>query len=43
VEQWLILEKEAEESTHLNELDIKKPLVVTISQRSDELRLYNVV
>jgi hypothetical protein len=28
---------------HLNELDVRKPLVVSISQRSEELRLYNLV
>jgi hypothetical protein len=43
VKQWLILEKEAENSTYLNELDVRKPLVVFISQRSEELRLYNPV
>jgi hypothetical protein len=30
-------------STHLNELDARKPLVVSISQKSEELRLYNLV
>jgi hypothetical protein len=30
-------------STHLIELDLRNPLVVSISQRSEELRLYNVV
>jgi hypothetical protein len=30
-------------STHLNELNVRKPLVVSISQRSEELRLYNLV
>jgi hypothetical protein len=39
----LILEKEAEKSTYLSELDVRKPLVVSISQRSEELRLYNRV
>jgi hypothetical protein len=29
--------------THLNELHVRKPLVVSISQRSEELRLYNLV
>jgi electron transfer flavoprotein alpha/beta subunit len=28
---------------YLNELDVKKPLVVSISQRSEEQRLYNLV
>jgi hypothetical protein len=27
----------------MNELDVRKPLVVSTSQRSEELRLYNVV
>jgi hypothetical protein len=30
-------------SAYLNELDVRKPLVVSISQRSEELRLYNLV
>jgi hypothetical protein len=30
-------------STHLNELHVRKPLVVSISQRSEELRLDNLV
>jgi hypothetical protein len=29
--------------TYLNELDVRKPLVVSISHRSEELRLYNLV
>jgi electron transfer flavoprotein alpha/beta subunit len=43
VKQGLILEQEAEKSTYLNELDAREPLVVSISQRSEELRLYNLV
>jgi hypothetical protein len=39
----LILEYEAEKGTHLNELDVRKPLVVSTSQRSEELRIYNLV
>ncbi len=39
----LILEIKAEKRSCLNELDVRKPLVVSISQRSDKLRLYNVV
>ncbi len=34
---------ESWKSTHLNELDAKKPLVVYISQRGEELGLYNLV
>jgi hypothetical protein len=30
-------------STHLNELDDRKPLVVSISQGSEEARLYRLV
>jgi hypothetical protein len=33
----------AEKSTYLIELDVRKPLVVSVSQRSEELRLYNLV
>jgi hypothetical protein len=33
----------AVKSAYLHELDVRKPLVVTISQRSEELRLYNLV
>jgi hypothetical protein len=43
VKQGLILEQEAEKSAYLNELDVRKSLVVSISQRSEELRLYNLV
>jgi hypothetical protein len=43
VKQGLILEWEAEENTHLNRLDVRKPLVVSISRRSEKLRLYNLV
>jgi hypothetical protein len=32
-----------EKSTYLNELDVRKQLVVSISQRREELRLYNLV
>jgi hypothetical protein len=35
--------EEVEKSTSLNELDFRKPLVVSISRRSEELRLYNLV
>jgi hypothetical protein len=30
-------------STYLNELNVRKPLEVSISQRSEEMRLNNVV
>jgi hypothetical protein len=43
VKQGLILGKEAEEIIDLNELGVRKPLVVSISQRSEELRLYILV
>jgi hypothetical protein len=37
------MEYEAETSTYLNELDDRKPLVVSITQRGEELRLHNPV
>jgi hypothetical protein len=44
VKQGLIQGYEAEKkNTYLTELDFRKPLVVSISQRSEELRLYNLV
>jgi hypothetical protein len=43
VEQGLLVEYEAGKSSYLNELDVRKPLVVSISQSSEELRLYNLV
>jgi hypothetical protein len=43
VKQRSILKEEAEESTYLIELDVRKPLVEFISQRCEELRLYNLV
>ncbi len=42
-ETWVNPGKRSEKSTHLNELVLRKPLVVSISQRSEELRLYNQV
>jgi hypothetical protein len=42
VKLGLILNQEAFKNTYLNELDVRKSLVVSISQ-SEELRLYNVV
>jgi hypothetical protein len=35
--------KRSLKSTYLNELDVRKPLVVFISQGNEELRLYNLV
>jgi hypothetical protein len=35
-------EYEAGNGTYLNELDARKPLVVSISQKSEELRLHNL-
>jgi hypothetical protein len=43
VKQGFILLYKAEKSTYLNELDVRKPLVVSVSQRNEELRLYNLV
>jgi electron transfer flavoprotein alpha/beta subunit len=37
------VEKEAEKSTHLNELNVRKPFVVSISPRIEEMRFYSVV
>jgi hypothetical protein len=37
------LNKEAEITTYLIELEVRKPLVVSISQRIEELILYNLV
>jgi hypothetical protein len=42
VRQWLILEQEAEKSTYLNERDVRKQLVVSIPQKSEEMRNYNL-
>jgi hypothetical protein len=39
----LMLERKAEKNTYVNELGVRKPLVVSISQRSEELRLSNLV
>jgi hypothetical protein len=36
-------DKEAVKNTYLIELDVRKPLVASISHRSEELRLYNLV
>jgi hypothetical protein len=33
----------AEQSTYLNKLNFRKPLVASILQRSEELRLYSLV
>jgi hypothetical protein len=30
-------------TTYVNDLDVRKPLVVYISRRSEELKLYNLV
>jgi hypothetical protein len=44
VKQGLFMEKEAEKkNSHLDALHVREPLVVSISQRSEELRLYNLV
>jgi hypothetical protein len=33
----------SDKGTYLNEHDVRKALVVTVSQRSEELRIYSVV
>jgi hypothetical protein len=43
VKHELFLELKAEKSTYLNEPDARKPLVISISGRSEELRLCNLV
>jgi hypothetical protein len=43
MKQELILELAAEENIYLNALDVIKPLVVSTSQRSEELRLYDTL
>jgi hypothetical protein len=43
VKRGLILGYEPENYTYLNELDILIPLVVSISQKSEELWLKNLV
>jgi hypothetical protein len=43
VKRELILEYEVQKSTDLDELNVRKPLVVSISQISEELRLYKLV
>jgi hypothetical protein len=43
VKHGFILGYKAEESTYLIELVAKEPLVVSVSQRSEELRLNNLV
>ncbi len=40
VEFW---NKNLKKSTYLNELDVRKPLVVSISQRNEKLRFYKLV
>jgi hypothetical protein len=39
----LILEQEVEKSTDLNEFNVIKLLMESTSQRSEELRLYNLI
>jgi hypothetical protein len=39
----LNLEHEAEKFTSLNEFDVRKPLVISISRRREEQRLYSLV
>jgi hypothetical protein len=36
-------DKKLKKRTYLIELDVRKPLVVSISQKSQELRLYKLV
>jgi hypothetical protein len=41
--QGLLQEKEAENSANPSELDFRKPLLLSILQISEELRLYNLL
>ncbi len=43
VKQGLMLGSEAAKCTYLNELNVRKPLVVFISPRSEKRRLYNLL
>jgi hypothetical protein len=43
VKQELIQVEGADKISVMNELDVRKPLVASISQRSEKLRLYNLV
>jgi hypothetical protein len=43
VKPRLILQQDAERSNYLIELDVREPLVVSFSQESEELKLYNLV
>jgi hypothetical protein len=43
MKQGLFLEQETEKCTNLNDLDFRKPLVVSILQSSEEPILYNLV
>jgi hypothetical protein len=43
VKLGFIIELKAGESAYLLELDVRKTFVVSISQSSEELRLYDVV
>jgi hypothetical protein len=43
VKKGLEMDYKAEISAFLNELNNRKPLVVSVSQRIEELRLYNLV
>jgi hypothetical protein len=43
IKQGVILDYESEKQLSLNELDARKPLVVSASKRSEEPRLHNLV
>ncbi len=43
VKRGLIIEYEDVKGTYLIEFDVRKPLVVSISQKNEELRFYNLV
>jgi hypothetical protein len=43
VKQGLILAQEAEKVAYLNQLNARKPFVVSISQKREKLRLYSLL
>jgi hypothetical protein len=43
VKQRLILALGAQKSAYLNQINVRKPLVISISQKREDLRLYGLV
>jgi hypothetical protein len=42
-EKGVKLEKKLNKHTYLNEVDVKRPLVISISRKSEQLRAYGLV